>query len=1072
MVCCADSLVHLHVHSQYSFLDGASDCTALVSRCAELGMGSLAITDHNNVSCAVEFARAAAEHGVKPIQGVELTMADGSHMTLLAQDPEGYANICRILTDAYMSSDRRNPRAPISSLQQHSSGIIALSGCRFGAIPRLLLTGDAQRAHTIAAELARIFGKNNFFIELQHPMVPGAAALNSALAGLAQSTGLGIVAANNVHYVHKQGFDVHDVLTCIRTLTTLDDIHPERHMNAENYMKSPQQMAAMFAPYPQAIANTVLIAERCRPGLDLTRRLFPKYTPPAGETAASFLWKLTMEGAAVRYSSITPAIRSRLEHELNIITTLGFEDYFLAVHDIASWARQQGIRCAGRGSAADSAVAYCLRLTNVDSIARGLLFERFMSLERAQRPDIDIDFQSDRRDDVAAYVYGKYGQGYVASVCTFSTFQARSAVRDIGKALSFPENDIDRFAKILPHIPADGVRAAFSRYPELRDSGIPPHKFELLLNIAESLAGFPRHIGTHLGGLVISGQPLACVTPLQMSAKGVAITQFDKDSIEDLGLIKLDLLSLRTLSAVEYAEELICDSSPEMSTFSYDTIPSEDGDTYSMIRTGETIGVFQLESPSQRALQSRLGADSFEDIVASVALIRPGPIKGNMVEPFVARRQGKEDVSYIDPRLEPILRKTYGVVLYQEQVIEIATAVAGFTPGESDRLRKVMTHYRSVAEMEAIGNDFVAKAVAQGTDRQVAETIFSHIVGYAGYGFCEAHAAAFADTTYRTAFLVRHFPAQFFASILSSQPMGYYPARTLIVEAKRRGIEVLPLDINESEERYTAYNGALRVGLMQVKGISKQHIQAIVRARTSAGPFTSASDFASRVAVPEGVFLDLALAGAFDSIEPNRRALVWRISQISSSANEGRRINSTAHENGQHELLTIELPAASEAHNLRNMRDYTEAQLFINEVQVLGFCVNKHAMEFYRPALAKWGALTAAQILKAKPGQVVRGAGLVLRPRRPPTKSGRTVVFISLEDETGIADMTVFENVYQTYGSAIFTSAALLVEGTVTERGGGISIIARRIKQLKLKCGRGQGSPGPPQADSRLKEDP
>jgi len=1150
--------VHLHVHSQYSFLDGADTCTTLVARAASFGMPAIAITDHNNVSAMVELTKAAAKHGIKPICGTELTVrhegsethedrSNGgdtaraartdrpaghplSHLTLLAADPCGYSNICRILTDAYMSSPRLDPHASLEILRRHSGHIIALSGCRRGRVASLVAAGRFVEALAAAKELASIFGHDNFYIELQHTLTPGASALNASLAELASAAGLGLVATNNVHYAEKSRFEVHDALTCVRTLTTLDDIHPERRVNAENYLKSSEEMGELFAKYPEAIANTLAIAERCTPGLDLSRRLFPKYQAspggrgcgngsvsandagnsndsarhPAGEPAAAILRRLTMQGAVERYGRITPAIRSRLDHELNIITTLGFEDYFLAVWDIACWARSQGIRYAGRGSAADSAVAYCLRLTNVDSIARGLLFERFMSLERAQKPDIDIDFESERRDDVARYVYQRYGEEHVASVCTFNTFQGRSAVRDFGRVLGFPQADIDRLAKTLPHVPADAVRAAFSRYPEMRDSGIPAWKYELLLTLAESVAGYPRHIGTHLGGLVISSEPLTCVTPLQMAAKGIAITQFDKDTIEDLGLIKLDLLSLRTLGAVEHAVDMVrgsgatsdnratsgsgatngshadarSDSCAARSDgsgsgpdpgFDFDRIPHGDRATYEMLNAGETIGVFQLESPAQRALQTRLGADSFEDIVASVALIRPGPIQGNMVEPFIARRRGDEEISYIDPRLAPILDKTYGVVLYQEQVIQIATTIAGFTPGEADRLRKVMTHFRSMREMEEIGRDFVAKAMAGGTDPKVAETIFSYIVGYAGYGFCEAHAAAFADTAYRTAYMVRHYPAHFYAAVLSAQPMGFYSPRTLLVEAKRRGVRVLPLDINRSQEKYSvetiegtggktkdeAIGPAIRVGLMQVKGISKDAIRRILAAREEGKPFRSAPDFLYRVEIPRDIVQNLALAGAFDSLEPNRRALAWRLGSLADDAAALRAACAAAHGSGQAALVgTLEPPIAYETHVGSEMPDFTEVEKFKHEMSILGLCVSRHAMEFFRPVLARGGVLTSREIAGARHGQAVRTAGLVVRPHRPPTRSGKTVVFLSLEDEMGLTDVTVFESIYQKYGSLIYGSPSLLISGTVSRRGDGVSVIARSIQRL----GRRQGS--------------
>ncbi|MDD2201066.1 MAG: DNA polymerase III subunit alpha [Firmicutes bacterium] len=1051
--------VHLHVHSQYSFLDGADTCSTLVARAAECGLPAIAITDHNNVSAAVELSKAAREYGIKPIHGVEVSMSDGSHLTLLAQNPEGYSNICRMLTEAHMSSPRRQPYANMEVLVRHAEGIVALSGCnRHGKIPMLVASGRFNEAKATAENLASIFGKENFHIELENPLTPGAASINAALAELARKIGVGPVATNNVHYARKSRFEIHDVLTCVRTLTSLDDIHPERRINAENYLKSADEMYELFAGYPEALANTNEIAEKCSPGLELSLRLFPKYQAPQGLSSAQYLRRLTREGAIARYGKITSMIESRLGHELGIITALGFEDYFLAVWDIARWARSQGIRYAGRGSAADSAVAYCLKLTNVDSIARGLLFERFMSLERAQKPDIDIDFESARRDDVADYVYRKYGDGHVASVCTFNTFQARSAVRDFGKALGFPPDDIDSIARILPHIPADAVRSALKRYPEARDAQIPEWKYELLFELCESVAGFPRHIGTHLGGLVISDQPLTCVTPLQMSAKGIAITQFDKDTIEDLGLIKLDLLSLRTLSAVEHAVDMVRTSDKEHADFDYNGIPLDDDDTYAMLNRGETIGVFQLESPAQRALQTRLEADNIEDIVASVALIRPGPIQGNMVEPFIARRSGSEEITYIHPKLEPILKKTYGVVLYQEQVIEIATVIAGFTPGEADRLRKVMTHFRSMREMEDIGRDFVAKAVANGVAPDIAETIFSYILGYAGYGFCEAHAAAFADTAYKTAYLARHYPAQFYAALLSTQPMGFYPARTLLVEAKRRGVTALPLDINRSQEKFSVEGEALRVGLMQVSGISSDLVREIVKSREDDGPFRSALDFLCRIKANKGVIENLVLAGAFDSTDPNRKALFWNLGRLAGIAASRRATVDAGRTYGQASLLNAERPfidpKAYMGYSSENLPDFSAWEKFKHETSVLGFCTSQHAMEFFRPVLARGGIWDSRRIPSAKQGQVVRAAGLVVRPHRPPTKSGKTVVFLSLEDEYGLTDVTVFDNVYQKQGTVIFNNPALIVVGTISRRGDGVSVIAKSIESLGKRSSR------------------
>ncbi|MEW6107267.1 MAG: DNA polymerase III subunit alpha, partial [Bacillota bacterium] len=765
-------------------------------------------------------------------------------------------------------------------------------------------------------------------------------------------------------------------------------------------------MAHLFRRYPEAIAAAGEIADRCSPGLLLDQRLFPTFVPPEGTgTSAEYLRHLVYEGASSRYGTITPAIRSRLDHELDVICTLGYEDYFLMVWDVVNFARQKGIRFAGRGSAADSAVAYCLFITSVDPIARGLLFERFLSLERAQKPDIDIDFDARRRDEVRDYLQRKYGPERVATVCTFNTFQARSAVRDVGKAMGLPPGDIDRLAKRLPHMCADEIRAAFERYPELRESGISVEKYSRLFDVCQALAGVPRHIGTHLGGVVASRVPLVRVTPLQMAARGVVITQFDKDDVEEVGLIKLDLLSLRMLAAVE--------DSVRLSGVDYQHIPLDDEATYEMLNAGETIGAFQLESPAQRALQGRLGASTIEDIVASVALIRPGPVQGNMVEPFVARRRGLEDVTYVHPSLERILKKTYGVVLYQEQVIEIATAIAGFTPGESDRLRKVMTHYRSRAEMDEIGKEFVRKAMEHGAPREVAETVLSYIVAYAGYGFCEAHAAAFADTAYKTSYLLRHFPAEFYAAILNNQPMGFYPPNTICVEARRRGVRILPVDINRSAERFTVEDGAIRVGLLRVRGMSEETAARIVASRGPLG-YASVEDFFARVPVDRDLLENLVLCGAFDSLCPNRRAALWKIArQLRRAERLGGRSRESAGRkrsgsgDGRGAILGVTpqprrgpndgaaaavattvaaaagagagtgdgVGTSSEAgmqvrstqagdggslRSLGDIPDFSEVDKFKYEFYILGLHPTKHPMEFYRSRLARGGVLTAA----------------------------------------------------------------------------------------------------------------
>lgn len=1050
------SFCHLHVHSPFSFLDGASRIEELVRKAAELRMPALALTDHNNVCGAVAFRRAAREAGIKPIQGAEISLEDGSHLILLAKNPRGYANLCRILTAAHLGGKRLSPQASYQTLAEHAEDLFCLTGCRRGLVPRLILLGRRAEAETAARKLMEIYGSRNLFLELQGNSLPGDRALNRTLAELAERIGCGAVAACNVHYLNRSDFPTHDLLVCVRTLTRLDEVHPERSLNAENNLKTPEEARLIFRDYPEALRNTLLIAGECREAISLSGRLYPEFPLPPAEDAAGFLRRQVYLGAEQRYGCLSGGAAARLEHELSIINRLGYNDYFLLVWDLARWARSQGIRYAGRGSAADSAVAYCLQITDVDAFGRGLMFERFMSLERAEKPDIDIDFDARHRDRAAEYVYRKYGAGNVAAVCAYNTFRARSAVRDLGKAMEIPEAELDALAKRIPWCRADGLREAIRRCPELRRSGIPWPKFERLIEACRSVAGFPRFMGTHLGGLVISRHPLAEVTPLQRAAKGTVVCQFDKEYVEDLGLIKLDLLSLRTLSAVDDAMATINRRGTEGDSgrrfLNYDRLTYDDPATYRRLNRGETIGVFQLESPAQRALQARLEAGNFEDIVASLALIRPGPIKGNMVEPFVARRRGMEEVAFLHPKLKPILEKTYGVVLFQEQVIEIATALAGFTLGEADRLRRVMTHARRCEDMQAIGLEFVRKAILNGVEKKVAEAVFSYIAGYASYGFCEAHAAAFAATAYKTAYLAEHHPAEFFAAVLSQQPMGYYPVNTLCGEARRRGMVILPPDVNRSEADFTVeefpgstqQNGAsaasclgIRVSLRQIKGMTAAALSAILSTRRSGGDFRSFEDFLRRVSVPRDLAEKLILCGSFDSIEPTRRRLLWLLGRQTSGVNES-------------PLLTDENFVAYCAPCGPTVDDFSPQEKFRLEYQITGIMLRGHLMECFREDLTRQGFLTSAEAREVSGGQRVKVAGLPIRPHRPPTKNGRTVVFLSLEDEYGLIEVTIFEEVYQRYGDLLFSGYQIPVKvfGKIQRRGSTAAIIGGRIAAL------------------------
>ncbi|MHB0886105.1 MAG: DNA polymerase III subunit alpha [Bacillota bacterium] len=1055
---------HLHVHSQFSFLDGASRVEDLVRKAAADGSPALAVTDHDNVSSAIPLVKAAGAAGIKPIHGAEVWAASpllgtsppagpGGHLTLLALGPRGYANLCRLVSQAHLTNERLKPRLAWADLVAHNADVAVLSGCRRGEIPSLIMRGDYTAALEVARRYRDLLGPDRFFIELQNEQLPGTTALLRDLRELADRLGLRLLATNDVHYATPDRFPAHDLLTCVRTLTKISDIHPERRLNAENDLKSPAAMAALFAEFPEAIRAAEEIAERCQPALDLDARFYPRFEVPAG-TVADYLRRVVEQGAHWRYGTISAAVRRRLDHELDIITRLGYEDYFLLVWDVAKYARRERIRFAGRGSAADSAVAYCLGITDVDAVRRGLLFERFMSLERAEKPDIDIDFDARHRDRVTKYVYDRYGAERVAAVATFNTFQGRSAIRDLGKVLDFPPEEIDRLAKRLPWIGADEVELAFEGLPELRQGGLlPARRYQRLFEAAKAVASFPRHLGTHLGGLVISARPLTEVTALQEAAKGIVVCQLDKDLAEDAGLVKLDLLCLRTMGAVDEAVRSINGGAQGngaggrragAAPFDYEKLPPDDPEVYRLLRTGKTIGVFQLESPAQRALQARLGADNMEDIVASLAIIRPGPIKGNMVEPFVERRRGREPVTYLHPKLQPILEKTYGVVLFQEQVIEIATVVAGFTPGEADRLRRVMSHARSRQEMQEIGRLFIEKAIAQGVEREVAETVFGYIAGYASYGFCEAHAAAFASTAYKTAYLLRYYPAHFFAGILSLQPMGYYPPNTICVEARRRGVAILPPDVNKSQEEFAVEEAAgkpgIRVSLKAFKGMSHGALDSILAAR-AVRPFADLFDFCARTTVDRDILENLIKGGAFGALEPNRRALLWLLDDALA-----RRIQGGL-------LEALGPPPQDSSAQGPEVEDFTDFEKVAFEHDILSIQVSRHYMSLLRERLKAAGFTASRSLATMARGRRVKVAGLLVRPHRPPTKSGRTVVFLSLEDEFGLADVTVFENVYQKYGQYIFCDPCppLVVWGKIERRGKGVSVTAERLAHLDPK---------------------
>lgn len=1002
------AFTHLHVHSFFSFLDGAASPEDLVHLAVREGYRALALTDHMSLSGAVRFQRAAEEVGLRAILGAEITMGGGGTVVALAEGSHGHRSLCRLLTEARLTSERLDPRATLDQLEKHREGLIFLTGYRASVLGRDLLSRPPDEALARFRTWAGRLGRERIRLEVCREYLPGGRRLETLLHEIAQRCGVEEIAGNDVHVLRKEDFWIQDLLTAIRLKIPLGELHPERRLNGETDLKGPRVMARIFADRPGLLEAAGELAARLSSGIDLRRRLYPSFALPKGVDANDALEREVFEGARGRYGRLSKALEERIRHELTIIRDLGFADYFLLVWDVARFARREGIRMAGRGSMADSVVAYCLGLTEVDAFARELLFERFMSRERSERPDIDLDLDHRHRDEVADYVRRTYGSDRVAAVATFQTFQARSLVREAGRAFGLAKADVERLARRLPDVPADALEEAMAAYPELRE-GLDRSRYGWILRAGEALAGFPRHIGTHLGGIVVSRTPLDEVSPREMSAKGVEIVPFDKDDVEALGFVKLDLLSLRTLAVLEDAYRL----HPEAEG------PSGRGDdeaTFRQIRHGETIGVFQLESPAQRALQPRLKAQGMEDIVQAMALIRPGPIKGDMVTPFLARRSGEEPITFAHPDLEPILRRTYGVVLFQEQVIEIARIVAGFTAGEADRLRRVMTHARSRKAMAEIGEAFIRRAVARGEEEGRARSIFRMLEGYASYGFPEAHAAAFAQTAYRTAYLSVNEPSAFFAALLSQEPLGYYPPHTIVTEARRRGVRFLPLDVNRSGWAWRLEaGGAVRVGFVALKGLGEEAARRIEAGQEA--PYASPSDLRQRVGIPISGLRALILGGAFDALDTNRRRLLTRIEE----------------EAGLFEGMARDIP------------DFPPWDRFLRQENVLPISGPATVMRALRGRAQAAGILSAVQA-RRRTGYL-RVTGFPLMPHRPPTRSGKTVVFLSLEDETGLLDLILFEDVYQRTGGVLFdgTTGPLLAAGRLRRERGAPVLQVERI---------------------------
>ena len=1032
----------LHCHSNFSFLEGASHVEELVLRARELGYEALALTDHDGLHGAMEFAQCARAWGLRPITGAEITLANGHHLTLLCETQRGYANLCRLLTHAHLGHERGRPCIEPEALAQHTEGLIALSGCRRGEVPSLIAQGRYREAEEAARRYLQWFGATNFFVELQNNLVHGDARRNRALADLAEHLGLGTVATGNVHCHVRERHRLQDVLVAIKNRSTLDASHRQRRENSEYYLKPPEEMAELFRDHPEAIANTVRIAERCQ--FDLTRDLdyrFPDYPVPEGETQDSHLRKLCYQEAERRYMRVTSEVEERLEKELSLVEHHGLAGFFLIHQEILQLAYRvaeevKGRPChsppgRGRGSSVGSLICYLIGLSHIDPIKNNLFLGRFLNEEMASVPDIDLDFPRDIREKLILRVYEHFGHEHVGLVATFPTYRIRSAVREVGKALGLPPAELDRLAKVSESYgSAKSIREEMGRLAHYRDKLSAP-LWRHLADLVEQIASFPRHISQHVGGMVISSRPLVELVPLEQSAmEGRVLMQWDKDSVDDARMIKIDFLALGMLSAVDETLDLVEEHHGKRIDLS--RIDFKDERVYDSICAADTMGVFQIESRAQMQTLPRTRPQSLEDLTIEVAIIRPGPIVGGAVNPYINRRLGREEVTYDHPLLEPVLAETLGVVLFQEQVLQVSMALAGFSAGQAEGLRRAMSRKRSKEAIEKLRGQFIEGCLNNGVSKRVAESAFQKIAGFAEFGFPKAHAAAFGLLAYQTAWLRMYYPAESLCALFNAQPMGFYGPHVLVNDGKRHGVNVLPPDINLSGANCAIEDVAVRIGLRYVKGLSEATAREVAEERQQNRPFRSLFDFLERTRLKREPVENLIACGAFDDLGLERRELLWQLGLLYRS--NGR--------NGRERQLALPLPTEQDMAELAPMSEWDR---MVADYAILGLSPNYHPMAFLRPRLNE--GIVPSRMLESLPdGASIEVAGLVVCRQRPGTAKG--FVFIVIEDEFGLVNLVVKPGLHEQQRSLVRSEPFVIVQGKLQRRDGTVNVIAERFTAL------------------------
>lgn len=1057
------SFVHLHVHSEYSLLDGAARVKDLAARAAQLGMPALALTDHGVMYGAIPFYKACREHGVKPIIGVEAYVVNGPlderkpreenrmyHLVLLAENMVGYRNLMRLTSIAHREGFYYKPRVNKEVLRRHAEGIIALSSCMSGEVSFLLYRDMWAEARQAALSYQEIFGSGNFYLELQDHGLEQQKVINQRMVRIAEETGIPLIATNDAHYIEQKDAYVQDVLLCIGLGKNLDDEDRMKFSTDELYLRSAEEMHRLFPYAPKALENTLQVAERCNLEIPLGTSILPRYPLPEGVSADQFLREKCEQGLRERYphleDQVSPEIQQRLQYELDVISKMGFADYFLIVWDFMHFAHQQGIMTGpGRGSAAGSLAAYLLKITDIDPIRHHLLFERFLNPERVSMPDIDIDFSYDRRDEVIRYVAAKYGKEHVAQIITFGTMAARAAVRDVGRVLGLPYALVDRVAKMIPQFPGVTIEKALAENPALRAAVDENQQVARLLRTAQQIEGFPRHASTHAAGVVISREPLTDYVPLQEGSEGHALTQYPMDVLEGIGLLKMDFLGLRNLTIIEQTLHIIANA--EGVQVDLAEIPFDDQKTYELLGSGETTGIFQLESSGIRHVVRELKPQSLEDVIAVLALYRPGPME--IIPEFIAARHGRKPVEYLHPHLEPILRNTYGYIVYQEQIMQIASRMAGFSLGEADILRRAVSKKKKEVLKEQ-RDKFVAGCIANGYDHKLADDLYDLIVRFADYGFNRSHSAAYAFIAYRMAYLKAHYPLAFMASLLTMVMGAPVKVAEYVEECRKMEISILPPDINESEIDFSVKNGVIRFGLAAIKNVGVHAIQAVISERNKR-KFNSLLDFCRRVdsrVCNRRVVESLIQCGAMDTLPGHRAQQLSVLDEAMERASHTRRSGNTE----QIDLFGFDregegAPASLGFDDLEypDIPPFTTKETLDYERELLGLYVSGHPLDDYAHILRDSGLIKLGGLDELEENRMVRVAGMVYEMKATTTKKGEPMAFITFEDKVGQAEVIVFPRAFTEYRQLLRKDELLMIEARVNRHEEGSKLIANKV---------------------------